>query len=122
MLAVGVDIVEVARLRRSLERHGVRFLDRIFTTQEQAYCSGRAESLAARFAVKEAVGKALGTGIGDVSWQEIEVINDERGRPTLALHGAAAILAEELKLQRWAISMSHTGSHAVGMAVAQGNG
>ncbi len=121
MLAVGVDIVEVARLRRSLERHRERFLDRIFTTQEQAYCSGRAESLAARFAVKEAVAKALGTGIGDVSWQEIEVINDERGRPILILHGAAAILAEELKLQQWAISMSHTSSHAIGMAVAQGD-
>lgn len=122
MLAVGIDIIEVVRIQRSLDRHGTRFLDRIFTVQEQAYCGGRADRLAARFAVKEAVGKALGTGIGDVSWKEIEIVNDERGRPELVLHSAAANLAEELELQRWSISMSHTDTQAIGMAVAQGSG
>lgn len=121
MLAVGVDIIEIVRIQRSIDRHGARFLDRIFTIQEQTYCLGRADRLAARFAVKEAVGKAFGSGIGDVSWKEIEVVNDERGRPELMLHEAAAVLAKELNLHQWSISMSHTDTHAIGMAVAQGN-
>ncbi len=120
MLAVGVDIIEVARIERSIEKLGQRFLDRIFTNQEQAYCEGRPERLAGRFAVKEAVGKALGIGIGDVRWQEIEVINDPRGRPTLTLHGEAKELAVSLGLRSWSISMSHSEANAVGMAVAIG--
>lgn len=120
MLSVGVDIIEVARIERSLERLGSRFLDRIFTKQEQAYCGGRADRLAARFAVKEAVSKALGTGIGDVGWKEIEVVHDERGRPELILHDTATTLAEEKGLRQWSISMSHTDTHAVGMAVGLG--
>ncbi len=120
MLAVGVDIIEVARIERSIERLGQRFLDRIFTAQEQKYCEGRPERLAGRFAVKEAVGKALGIGIGDVRWQEIEVINDRRGRPELALHGDAKDLSENLGLHSWSISMSHSEANAVGMAVALG--
>ena len=118
MLAAGVDIFEVERLAQGMERHGARFCDRFFTEREQAQCEGRPTSLAGRFAVKEAVGKALGTGIGDVAWKEIEIINDERGRPQLTLHGAAARLADELGLTEWAISLSHTRTHAVGMAVA----
>ncbi len=118
MLAVGVDIFEVERMAQGMERHGARFCDRFFTEREQAQCEGRPTSLAGRFAVKEAVGKALGTGIGDVAWKEIEIINDERGRPQLTLHGAAARLADELGLTEWAISLSHTRTHAVGMAVA----
>jgi len=118
MLAVGVDIFEVERMAQGMARHGARFCDRFFTEREQAQCEGRPTSLAGRFAVKEAVGKALGTGIGDVAWKEIEIINDERGRPQLTLHGAAARLADELGLTEWAISLSHTRTHAVGMAVA----
>ena len=118
MLAVGVDIFEVERMAQGMERHGARVCDRFFTEREQAQCEGRPTSLAGRFAVKEAVGKALGTGIGDVAWKEIEIINDERGRPQLTLHGAAARLADELGLTEWAISLSHTRTHAVGMAVA----
>lgn len=120
MLAVGVDIIEVERLSRGLARHGDRFLDRFFTLREREQCGGRAASLAGRFAVKEAVGKALGTGIGDISWKEVEIINDERGRPILTLHGEAARLAAELGLAEWSISLSHTNTHAVGMAVALG--
>lgn len=118
MLAVGVDIFEVERMAQGMKRYGARFCDRFFTEREQAQCEGRPTSLAGRFAVKEAVGKALGTGIGDVAWKEIEIINDERGRPQLTLHGAAARLADELGLTEWAISLSHTRTHAVGMAVA----
>ena len=120
MLAVGVDIIEVDRIERTLDRQGTRFLDRIFTAQEQAYCGGRANRLAARFAVKEAVGKALGTGIGDVGWKDIEVVNDERGRPELVLHETATALAEEMGLRHWSISMSHTDTHAIGMVVGLG--
>ena len=97
------------------------FSDRIFTGHEQVYCEGRSERLAGRFAVKEAVGKALGIGIGDVKWQEIEIRNDQRGRPELVLHGDAKTLAENLGLHTWSISMSHSETNAVGMAVALGN-
>jgi holo-[acyl-carrier protein] synthase len=121
MLATGVDLIEIDRVRRGLERYGARFADRFFTAQEQAQCAGRAASLAGRFAVKEAVGKALGTGIGDVAWKDIEVLNDERGRPHLTLHNDAARLAAEQGLGEWAISLSHTGTHAVGLVVAQGS-
>ena len=119
-VAVGVDIIEVARIEQSLGRLGTRFLDRIFTAREQTYCEGRAISLAGRFAVKEAVAKALGTGIGDVGWRDIEVINDEQGRPQLVLHGEANRLAESLGLLEWSISLSHSDKQAIGMAVALG--
>lgn len=118
MLSVGIDIIEVARIERSIEKLGQRFLDRIFTVQEQAYCEGRPERLAGRFAIKEAVGKAMGIGIGDVRWQEIEVLNDERGRPELLLHGDAQLLAESLGFTNWSISMSHSEANAIGLAVA----
>ena len=118
MILTGIDIIEVARMERGVARHGQRFLNRFFTPQEQAHCQGRAASLAGRFAVKEAVGKALGTGIGDVRWLEVEVVCDERGRPELVLHGAARQLADELGLTHWSISLSHTTTHAVGLAVA----
>lgn len=118
MLRIGVDLIEVDRIEDGVARHGQRFYDRFFTPQEQTQCEGRATSLAGRFAVKEAVAKALGTGIGDVRWVDIEVICDERGQPGLVLHAQAAALAEQLRLTEWAISISHTSSHAVGMAVA----
>lgn len=121
MLAVGVDILEVERMVRGIERYGDRFCDRFFTAREQEQCGGRATSLAGRFAVKEAVGKALGTGIGDVGWKEIEIISDQSGRPYLILHGQAARIAAHHGLTEWAISVSHTKSHAVGMAVAIAN-
>lgn len=120
MLAVGVDIIEIARLEDGMARYGRRFQDRFFTAREQEQCGHRANSLAGRFAVKEAVAKALGTGIGDVGWKEIEILNDERGRPVLTLHGAAARLAETRGLRLWAVSLSHTTTHAVGMATALG--
>jgi len=120
MLAVGVDIIEVERISRGLDRHGSRFLDRIFTEQEQAYCAGRANRLAARFAVKEAVGKALGIGIGDIGWKDIEVVNDGRGRPELVLHAEAIAYAEEKGIYQWSVSISHTDTLAIGMVVALG--
>lgn len=118
MLAVGVDMIEVARIEQAIARHGERFYRRFFTAQEVAYCAGRAASLAGRFAVKEAVGKALGTGIGDVNWTDIEVVCDGRGRPELVLHNRARALADDLGLTQWSISLSHTKTHAIGFAVA----
>ena len=121
MLATGIDLIEIDRVRRGLERYGTRFADRFFTRREQSQCAGRAASLAGRFAIKEAVGKALGTGIGDVGWKDIEVLNDDRGRPHLTLHNAAERLAAERGLSQWAVSLSHTATHAVGLAVAAGD-
>jgi holo-[acyl-carrier protein] synthase len=120
MLRAGVDIIEVARIRRAAERHGDRFYERFFTQAECAYCEGRYWALAARFAAKEAVAKALGTGIGDVRWVDIEVVNDEGGMPELRLHGAAAERAAALGLTEWSISLSHTGELAIASVVAMG--
>lgn len=119
-MRVGVDLIEITRVERALARQGQRFADRVFTPQEQAYCNGRAASLAGRFAIKEAVAKALGTGIGDVAWLDIEVVCEDNGRPTLQLHRAAAELAAELGLEEWAISISHSQSHAIGFVIGAG--
>jgi holo-[acyl-carrier protein] synthase len=121
MLSVGVDMIEVARIERAIARHGDRFYNRFFTAQEQVYCDGRTTSLAGRFAIKEAVGKALGTGIGDVRWTDVEIVCDSNGCPKLALHNEARELASRLGLHDWSISISHTDTHAIGFAVATGD-
>jgi holo-[acyl-carrier protein] synthase len=118
MLRVGVDMIEVARIERAISRHGERFYERFFTPAERDYCGGVYHRLAARIAAKEAVAKALGTGIGDVQWVEIEVLADERRRPVLNLHGRAAQLAAEMNLQAWDISLSHTQEQAIAFVVA----
>lgn len=120
LLRIGVDLVEVARIERGVQRHGERFYKRFFTPQEVEFCNRSAARLAGRFAIKEAVGKAFGTGIGDVSWQEIEVICDARGRPFLDLRGKAKALADQMGLTTWEISLSHTDTHAIGFVVAMG--
>lgn len=121
MLRCGTDIIEVARVKDSLERFGERFLARCFTPGEQADCGGQPFRLAARLAGKEAVAKALGTGIGTVQWVEIEIrVDNPRRRPVLTLHGAAAAHAAALGLTQWDVSLSHTDSHALAMVVALG--
>ncbi len=117
-LSNGIDIIEIERVAQVVARQGERFLERIYTPRELADCGGRIESLAARWAAKEAAAKALGCGIGDVSWQEIEVQRDERGAPSLHLYGAAAKMAEAQGLQIWSVSLSHSQSHAIAMVVA----
>jgi len=117
-LAVGADLVEIRRIAALLEEHGDRFTGRVYTPGELADCAGRAESLAARWAAKEAVAKALGTGIGAVTWQEIEVMRGESGCPAVALHGRAASLAAERGLTRWALSLAHDGGLALAFVVA----
>lgn len=117
-VAVGVDMIETSRVAEAIERHGKRFCDRIFTVQEQGYCAGRIPSLAGRFALKEAVAKALGTGVGDMNWTDIEILGDERGKPRLVLHNNALAMAVAQGWQTWDVSISHTNSHAIGFVVA----
>jgi holo-[acyl-carrier protein] synthase len=113
-------MIEIERVRQAIQRHGERFLRRIFTAGELAETAGNPASLAARFAAKEAAAKALGTGIGPVSWQEIEVSRGPARQPILHLSGAAARLAADQGLTIWSISLSHTQTHAVAMVVATG--
>ena len=124
-LSVGVDIIELDRIRRVLERHGERFLTRIYTSEEIARYGERVPELAARFAAKEAVSKALGVGLNHMSshgigWQEVEVLPDPLGKPVVHLSGRAQQLAEEQDLSEWAISLSHGRDHAVAFVVASG--
>jgi len=121
-LATGVDLVEIGRWRRAVERHGQRLLTRIFSPQELAEYGHNMSSLAARFAAKEAVAKALGCGIGPVGWQEIEILRGPANRPLLQLHGRAERLAADLDLHTWSLSLSHTNSHAIALVVALGKG
>ncbi len=119
----GIDITEIERIQQSVERYGQRFLDRVYTAAEQAYCLRKrksAESLAARFAAKEAGAKALGTGISHgVSWLEIEVVRESSGRPTLCFHGRAAEFAARLGAVRSALSITHTNTLAMASVVLE---
>jgi holo-[acyl-carrier protein] synthase len=120
----GIDLIEIARIQQSMERYGQRFLDRVFTPAEQAYCLRKqktaAESLAARFAAKEAGAKALGTGISrGVHWLEIEVAREPGGRPTLRFLGRAAEIARALGVARAALSLTHTGNLAMAGVVLE---
>jgi len=125
MLCVGVDLVDIPRLQAILDRYGDRFRSRIYTPLELQLCRGRVPELAARFAAKEAVSKALGVGIfarGGVGWRDVEVLCDRRGRPLVYLHGAARARADELGLTEWAISLSHERDVAAAFVVANGPG
>jgi holo-[acyl-carrier protein] synthase len=117
IIGSGIDLVEIERIRHSVERYGPRFLDRVYTAAEQAYCRRKrnaAESYAARFAAKEAAAKALGTGISyGVSWLEIEVVREPSGRPRIEFRGRAAEIARRLSVAHAALSITHTGSLAM---------
>jgi len=119
-LATGVDLIEIARIEEVVTRHGKHFLERIYTPAELEHCGKRAESLAGRFAAKEAVAKALGCGIGDITWQEIEILGDEQNAPYLTLTGMAEQKANEQRLKTWSVSISHSQSHSVAFVVAIG--
>ncbi|WP_109487165.1 holo-ACP synthase [Occallatibacter savannae] len=119
----GIDLVEIARIQQSVERFGKRFLNRVYTPAEQAYCLRKrnaAESLAARFAAKEAGAKALGTGISrGVSWLEIEVVREPSGRPTIRFHGRAAEIAESMGVGHVALSITHTAALSMASVVVE---
>jgi holo-[acyl-carrier protein] synthase len=119
----GIDLVEIDRIQNSLDRFGERFLDRVYTKAEQAYCLRKhnaAESLAARFAAKEAAAKALGTGINHgITWREIEVLRTPSGRPSLQFHGRAAEYAKRIGVQNAALSLTHSRSAAMASVVLE---
>lgn len=121
VLGIGVDVVETVRIESSLERFGDRFLHRVFTEGEIAYCTSMkfpARHFAARFAAKEAVSKAFGTGIGaTMGWKEIEVKRKESGEPFIQLHGPALAHAEQLKVAQVLVSLSHSDNYSVANAV-----
>ncbi|WP_420236388.1 holo-ACP synthase [Telmatobacter bradus] len=112
IIGSGIDLVEIQRIELAIERYGQRFLNRVFTPGEQAYCQRKrkaAESFAARFAAKEAGAKALGTGIGyGVTWREIEVMRAPSGRPSLRFHGRAAQIAAQMNMRHAALSLTHS--------------
>jgi holo-[acyl-carrier protein] synthase len=126
IISVGIDLVEVERIRAALEhpRIGLRFRERVYTQREIAYCEkkkrGRFQSYAGRFAAKEAVMKALGRGWGaQVCWLDIEVARSASGKPDIALYSKTARLAEQLGIQQWALSITHTDQHGMAYVIAQ---
>jgi holo-[acyl-carrier protein] synthase len=123
ILGTGVDLCAVPRIEAAIERHGRRFLDRIFTPLETAYAESKAnrfERYAARFAAKEAGMKALGTGWhGGIAWRDFEVVNLPSGRPTLHFHGQAAAIAAKLGVRHVALSLTHTKDQALAMVILE---
>ena len=126
LLAHGIDMVDCARLKQMIDRHGDRFLQRVFTPTELKYCRGRkrqVEHLAGRFAAKEAVLKVLGTGWRKgINWTDIEVVNEKSGQPRVRLTGRCRQLADERRIGEILVSITHIATHAVASAVAAGGG
>jgi holo-[acyl-carrier protein] synthase len=124
ILGVGIDLIEVERIKASYERFGERFVNRILHPAEIAYCLSHKEPapfLAARFAAKEAISKAFGTGIGaQLGWLDLEVGRRESGEPFVILHGGGLKLLDERKGRSLLLSLSHTQAHATAVAVLQG--
>ena len=118
----GIDLVDFPRIEQMLDRHGKRFLDRIFTSAEQAYAASnrnRTEKLAGRFAAKEAVLKMLGTGWrGKIAWTDIEVVNDSMGKPVVTLSGEVKRIADNLNIGEVSMSITHTANFAIASAAA----
>ncbi len=119
MHSLGVDIIEISRIEKTLERWGQRFLERIFTEAEIGLTRGKPSSLASRFAAKEAVMKTLGTGVNGVSWREIEILSDRRGKPLICLCGKAYKRAEELGLRHLSVSLSDSREYAVAFVIGE---
>ena len=123
VIGVGTDLIEIARISQSIDRFGSRFLARVFTPLEIAYCQRKknaAESFAARFAAKEAGAKALGTGISHgVGWLDLEVVRQPSGKPTLSLSGRAALRARQLGIAKSSLSLSHSKDIALAVVVME---
>lgn len=120
MLFSGVDLVEISRVEHAVMRYAHRFLARVYTPRELEQCHGRVESLAARFAAKEAAAKALGTGIWrhGIRWTDIEVVRNDAGAPRLHLHGEALHRAQSLRWTQTTVSLSHNRDNAIAFVVA----
>ena len=119
MLIVGVDIIEIPRVERVYARYGERFLRRIYTEREAAYCRGRAPQLASRFAAKEATMKALGTGVRGIRWRDVEVVRGRGQAPRIELHGTARARADRLGMSDIALSLSHSKEFAAASVVGE---
>jgi|SRR6188472_588558 holo-[acyl-carrier protein] synthase len=113
---LGIDIIKVERIRASLERFGSRFTQRVLTPSEQRYVRDRPETMAGRWAAKEAVSKVLGLGVRGIGWRDIEIERLPTGQPAVRLHGRAQIRAEQLGMGRIAVTISHEADYAVAMA------
>lgn len=120
ILQSGIDTIEISRLDDIKPSIRERFVARVFTAQEITQARDRSDVLSGLFAAKEAVSKALGTGIGYVSWQEIEILHLRTGQPIVNLHGNAKKVAEQLGLETWSVSISHDRNKAIAVAVAIG--
>jgi holo-[acyl-carrier protein] synthase len=117
-VAVGTDIIEIARIERVLADFGERFLNRVYTERERDRYRHRISELAARFAAKEATSKALGTGIRGIRWREMEILPNRRGKPVLILHGKAEERARTLGLTDFSVSLTHSRTDAMAFVVA----
>ncbi len=115
---IGIDVVDITRIRGTLDRHGDRFRRRVLTPREDWYCGPRIERVAGRWAAKEAVSKVLGLGVRGVGWREIEVLPNRAGQPQVFLHARAAQRAERLALAEVTVSISHERGVAVAVAIA----
>ena len=119
MHCTGIDIIEIGRIERALDRWGERFLHRVYTESELRLCRQKPSRLATRFAGKEAVMKALGTGARGISWREIEILAEPSGKPSVHLYGKAQNEAEGLGLDKLAISLSHSKEYAIALVVGE---
>lgn len=117
--ALGVDIIEIHRVKATLERRGQRFLNRVYTPVELAICRGRVPELAARFAAKEATMKALGTGVRGIGWKEIEILSNRRGKPLVYLYGRARQRAFDLGISHLEVSLTHSKEYAVACVIGE---
>jgi holo-[acyl-carrier protein] synthase len=113
---LGIDIIKVERIRDTLERFGTRFSSRVLTPAEQRYVRDRPETMAGRWAAKEAVSKVLGLGVRGIGWRDIEIERLPTGQPAVRLHGRAAARADQLGMGRIAVSISHESDYAVAIA------
>jgi len=122
IVAHGIDLVDCPRIEEMINRHGERFIDRVFTVAEQAYADknkNSVEKYAGRFAAKEAILKLMGTGWrGKIAWTDIEIINNNNGRPQVTLYGEVKSIADELGISQVSISITHTANFAIASAVA----
>ena len=117
MYHLGVDIVEIERIQHSINRYGERFLSRIYTDAELELCRHQTPELAVRFAGKEAVMKALGTGRRGVSWRDVEILRNKRNAPLVYLHGRARSRARKLGIAEISISLSHSREYAIASVI-----
>ena len=119
MHEIGIDLIEINRVEAALARWGERFQKRVYTEAERSHCRNRVPELAVRFAAKEAVMKALGTGMKGVGWREIEILNNDDGKPFVILHGHAKSKAKELGLRDLSVSLSHSRDLAIASVIGE---